>query len=176
MAAQLQAWADGGELPFSWTTWNKQISCADPAQCGRYRPDFVWTIDDEQRVLVVEFDENGHTDYTQRCELARQAELALSFGGRPVIIIRYNPDTIQNHPFISTVPKKERDARFLKCIQEALAPGLPGRFENHLIVEYLFYPPIEPGSASGEWRQRFTFPRVQPDYETWAERVLLCGP
>ena len=54
LATHLQAWADSGQLPMTWTTWNKQIATADPAQCGRRRPDFLYLIDDEQRVVIVE--------------------------------------------------------------------------------------------------------------------------
>ena len=178
MAAQLQAWADKDQLPFSWTTWNKQVVTADPAQCGRYRPDFIFLINDEERVVVLELDEHAHLNaaYPLSCELARQAEIALSFGGRPVVLIRYNPDTIKTQPYIKAVPKKERDARLLTCLQEALAPEQRGRFDNHLAIEYLFYPPIFVATAAkpqqAEWRQRFAFARVQPDYEAWAFRVL----
>ena len=171
IAAHLHAWADEGDLPMAWTTWNKQIATADPAQCGRRRPDFLYLIDDEQRVVIVEVDENAHESYDRRCELARQAEVASSFGGRPVILIRFNPDALTSEPWIKAIPAKERRALLLECLKQALAPGQPGRFVNHLTVHYLFYPPLvaltEPTS-----QQTFTFSRVQPDYEAWAERML----
>ena len=164
-----------GELPFSWTTWNKQVTSADPMQCGRYRPDFIYMDNEEQRVVIVECDEHAHMDssYPLRCELSRQAQIALSFGGRPVIFIRYNPDTIMTAPYIKTIPAKERRARLLKCLQAALEPGQPGRFKNHLTVHYLFYPTIDAATPSTEpWLQSFAFARLQPDYEAWAERLL----
>ena len=56
LAAQLEEWANAGELPHTWTTWNRAIATIDPAQCARRRPDFVWELDDEQCVVIVEVD------------------------------------------------------------------------------------------------------------------------
>ncbi len=39
-----------------------------PLQCGRYKPDFTWEIEAEQRVVILECDENAHRDYVIRCE------------------------------------------------------------------------------------------------------------
>ena len=155
----------------AWTTWNKQIATADPAQCGRRRPDFLYLIDDEQRVVIVEVDENAHAHYDRRCELTRQAEVASSFGGRPVILIRFNPDALTSEPWIKAIPAKVRCALLLECLKQALAPGQSGRFDNHLTVHYLFYPPFDAFTEPTP-QQTFTFARVQPDYEAWAERML----
>ena len=144
-------------------------------QCGRYRPDFIYMDNKEQRVVIVECDEHAHMDssYPLRCELSRQAQIALSFGGRPVIFIRYNPDTITTAPYIKAIPVRERRARLLKCLKWALAPGLPGRFDHHLVVLYLFYPTIDAANPPARaWLQNFAFARLQPDYEAWAERLL----
>ena len=41
MAAKLQKWAKEGLIPM-YNLWNKTNPMADPAQCGLYRPDFVF--------------------------------------------------------------------------------------------------------------------------------------
>ena len=170
IAGFLQACADAGDLPGSWTTWNKQIATADPTQCGRRRPDFLYDIDDEQRVVIVEVDEHAHESYDRRCELGRQAEVATSFGGRQVILIRFNPDALVSEPWIKAIPAKERRTLLLECLKQALAPGQPGCFDNHLrvTVHCLFYPPFDAFTEPTQ-QQTFTFARVQPDYEAWAD-------
>ena len=171
IAGVLHKWFDMGKLPMTYTTWNKQVASADPVQCGRFRPDFVYEINDEQRVVIVEVDEHAHKHYDRRCELVRQAEVASSFGGRPVILIRFNPDALTSEPWIKAIPAKERRALLLECLKQALAPGQPVRFDNHLTVHYLFYPPLD-ALTEPTPQQTFTFARVQPDYEAWAERML----
>ena len=169
VAAQLEEWVGEGELPHTWTTWNRAIATIDPAQCARRRPDFVWELDDEQRVVILEVDEHAHEAYDRRCELARQGELATSYGGRPLILIRFNPDALTSEPWIKLTPARERRLLLLACLKQALAPGQPGRFDNHLTIHYLYYPPLftEPTA-----HQTFTFASVQPDYEAWAQRLL----
>ena len=43
-------------------------------------------------VLVVEVDENQHTEYECSCENKRLMELSKDVGHRPLIFIRFNPD------------------------------------------------------------------------------------
>ena len=85
-------WASKDLIPI-YTTWNRQNPMADPAQCGKYRPDFVY--ERPSSVVVVEFDENQHKTYALRCELARMAEVSLGYGGCPVHWVRYNPDSFR---------------------------------------------------------------------------------
>jgi hypothetical protein len=92
MAFKLNLWSDD-KLISPYTTWNKQNLMADPPQCGKFRADFLyeWPLG----VLILEFDENQHKDYDQRCELVRMFEMAHGYGGRPVAFIRYNPDAFK---------------------------------------------------------------------------------
>jgi hypothetical protein len=41
----------------------------------------------------VEIDENQHRNYAETCECARISEIVGGICGRPVVFIRYNPDT-----------------------------------------------------------------------------------
>lgn len=63
--------------------------------CSNYRPDIVFDLGD--RVLVVEIDEEQHRGYDGTCENRRTMSLfqdanGRECGGRPLIIVRFNPD------------------------------------------------------------------------------------
>ena len=172
MAAQLEAWVNDGLLPLP-PIWNRQNPAADPVQCGRYRPDFFFELDLQQRVVLMEYDEHGHSQYSVGCELARQMEVALGFGGSPVHFIRYNPDKVSG---VSRPEKKECEALLLSRLQAALAdaPSDDSRFKYILTVEYLFYYPIPGADATTPHVQTFRFTTV-PEYEDWAISVTKCG-
>jgi hypothetical protein len=59
-------------------------------QCGRERPDFV--ITHQAHVTCVEVDEDQHKWYACECEQTRMVNITQTFGGLPVLWIRYNPD------------------------------------------------------------------------------------
>jgi len=61
-------------------------------ECSNRRPDIFFELD--THIVIVEIDENQHKSYLQSCEYARICEMVGSIGGKPVIIIRYNPDKI----------------------------------------------------------------------------------
>ena len=173
MAAQLKTWVEDGLLPLS-PIWNRQNPDSDPVQCGRYRPDFRYELDLQQRVVLMEYDEHAHGHQQVSCELTRQMEIALGFGGCPVHFIRYNPDKV---PGVSRPPtKKEREALLLSRLQDALAdaPSDDSRFKYILTVEYLYYYPIPGADTTTPHVQTFRFTTV-PEYEEWALSVTKCG-
>ena len=43
-------------------------------------------------IIIVEVDENKHTDYDCSCEHKRLMELSLDLQHRPIVFIRFNPD------------------------------------------------------------------------------------
>jgi hypothetical protein len=174
MAAQLELWAKDGSLPLP-PKWDRMIPDSDDVQCGRYRPDFRYDLDLQQRVIVMEYDEHGHSHYDVKCELARQMEIATDFGGCPVHFIRYNPDTVCG---VSRPAKKECEALLLSRLQAALAdaPSDDSRFKYILTVEYLYYYPI-PGAicdATTPHVQTFRFSTVL-EYDDWVLGVTKCG-
>jgi hypothetical protein len=59
--------------------------------CSKKRPDVYFDL--PSHVVIVEIDENQHNRYDSICECARINEIVNSIGGRPVIVIRYNPDS-----------------------------------------------------------------------------------
>ena len=59
--------------------------------CSKKRPDVYFEL--PTHCVIVEIDEHQHNTYEETCECARINEIVNGIGGRPVIIIRFNPDT-----------------------------------------------------------------------------------
>jgi hypothetical protein len=59
--------------------------------CSKRRPDIM--IDVGFQIIIVEIDENQHNDYDCSCENKRLMELSQDVGFRPIIFIRFNPDS-----------------------------------------------------------------------------------
>jgi hypothetical protein len=62
--------------------------------CSRRRPDLL--LDMGSHIIIVEIDENKHTDYDCSCEHKRLMELSQDLQHRPIIFIRFNPDDYTN--------------------------------------------------------------------------------
>jgi hypothetical protein len=58
--------------------------------CSKRRPDLLLDLGDQ--ILIVEVDENQHSDYGCSCENKRIMELSQDLGHRPIVFIRFNPD------------------------------------------------------------------------------------
>ena len=58
--------------------------------CSRRRPDLV--LDLGYQIIIIEIDENQHTDYDCSCENKRLMEISQDVGHRNIIFIRFNPD------------------------------------------------------------------------------------
>jgi hypothetical protein len=81
---------------FSWTA-DKKVT----GGCSRRRPDLL--LDLGYQVIIVEVDENQHTDYDCSCQNKRIMELSQDLGHRPIVFIRFNPDAFkQNNTVISS--------------------------------------------------------------------------
>jgi hypothetical protein len=59
--------------------------------CSSRRPDLL--VDLGTHILIMEVDENKHTDYDCSCENKRLMELSKDVGHRPIVFIRFNPDS-----------------------------------------------------------------------------------
>jgi hypothetical protein len=70
---------------FEWIT-DKKVQDG----CSRRRPDLL--LDLGYQVIIIEIDENQHTDYDCTCENKRTMELSQDVGHRPIVFIRFNPD------------------------------------------------------------------------------------
>jgi hypothetical protein len=143
MAAKLDEWARDGKIT-RYTLWNKQNPLADPAQCGKYRVDF--TSEMLTGVVLFEYDEQMHSDRVLRCELLRQAEVALGFGGLPVYWIRFNPDAFKVDGVTRVTKLAERNDVLLKQLQHALNNI---DYDHHFTVTYICYTKKKQGDQDG---------------------------
>ena len=55
--------------------------------CSKKRPDLI--LDLFYQIVIIEVDENQHTDYDCSCENKRVMELSQDLGHRPIIFIRF---------------------------------------------------------------------------------------
>jgi hypothetical protein len=62
--------------------------------CSRRRPDLL--LDMGSHIIIVEIDENKHSDYDCSCENKRLMELSQDLQHRPIVFIRFNPDEYIN--------------------------------------------------------------------------------
>ena len=63
--------------------------------CSKRRPDLL--LDLGYQIIIIEVDENQHSDYDCRCENKRLMELSQDLGHRPIVFIRFNPDDYQKN-------------------------------------------------------------------------------
>ena len=59
--------------------------------CSKKRPDLL--LDLGYQILIIEIDENQHINYDCSCENKRIMELSQDMGHRPIVFIRFNPDS-----------------------------------------------------------------------------------
>jgi hypothetical protein len=62
--------------------------------CSSRRPDML--LDLFTQVIIIEIDENQHTEYDCSCQNKRIMELSQDVGHRPIVFIRFNPDDYTN--------------------------------------------------------------------------------
>jgi len=77
---------------FSQYTWVADKTVKDG--CSRRRPDLL--LDMGSHIIIMEVDENKHTDYDCSCEHKRLMELSQDLQHRPIVFIRFNPDSYTN--------------------------------------------------------------------------------
>jgi hypothetical protein len=86
--------------------------------CSKKRPDVYFEL--LKHCIIVECDENQHTNYGDSCECARLNEIVNGIGGKSVIIIRYNPDIVKNKGKILTIKNADRIDLLVKTIKDEL--------------------------------------------------------
>lgn len=139
---------------------------ADPLQCGKYRVDFVFEL--ENKVVLLECDENQHVEYNQRCEFVRQGQVSLGFGGLPVHWIRYNPDAFKLNGLAYSITDKDRKLFLLQKLQLAFECT---DFDHFITITYICYNKSTPGSGTidEDLCQSIRFKNIQ-DYTEWVEQ------
>ena len=87
--------------------------------CSKKRPDVYFDL---QCHVVI--DENQHNRYDSLCECSRINEIVNSIGGRPVIVIRYNPDSkIKQTEILLEIIKSELNMVYEKFMVKLIQIG-----------------------------------------------------
>jgi Holliday junction resolvase len=98
------------------------------------RPDFVWILADH--VVIVEVDESCHRHYLRSCEIARILELHESLGGKPMILIRFNPLQKWLEGLTTSVRYHlHRETKTLKTAVEVVFIGYPEHLQYDFASE-----------------------------------------
>ena len=77
---------------FTGFTWVADKRVQDG--CSLRRPDLL--LDMGSHIIIVEVDENKHTDYDCSCEHKRLMQISQDLQHRPIVFIRFNPDAYTN--------------------------------------------------------------------------------
>ena len=121
--------------------------------CSKRRPDLL--LDLGEQIVIIEVDENQHTDYDCSCENKRIMELSQDLGHRPIVFIRFNPDDYekdgtnitscwgQNKKGICVVKKSKIDewTQRLNTLEEQINYWLNPKNKTNKLIEtiQLFY-------------------------------------
>jgi hypothetical protein len=85
--------------------------------CSKRRPDLL--IDLGYQILIIEIDENQHSDYDCTCENKRLMEISHDLLYRPIVLIRFNPDSYINSENINITSCWSIDKRGICCIKKS---------------------------------------------------------
>jgi hypothetical protein len=120
--------------------------------CSKRRPDIY--IDLLTHIVIIEIDENQHTDYDTTCEYKRMEEISEDFAARPIVFIRFNPDSYYNaagqkikSPWtlnnaglcVITDENLPEWARRLTVLEEVVKHHIENICEERAHIEHLFY-------------------------------------
>lgn len=105
------------------------LACSDK----RYRPD-AW-LELPTHVLMIECDENQHEGYEESCELRRLVELWAACEGKPLTVIRWNPDKFVVEGHTAEVSEHRR----LSALRRAVETIITSERQGGLQVTYMFY-------------------------------------
>lgn len=135
---------------FTEFTWVADKKVQDG--CSRRRPDLL--LDMGSHIIIVEIDENKHTDYDCSCEHKRLMELSQDLQHRPIVFVRFNPDDYTNQNGIlvkscwklnklgvMTIPRnkqKEWEER-IDCLKQQIQYWIDNPIEKTIEIVELFY-------------------------------------
>ncbi len=104
--------------------------------CSRRRPDMF--LDMGSHVIIIEVDENKHTAYDCSCENKRIMEISQDINHRPIVFIRFNPDSYT----------KDNGEVIKSC------------WTNHKTSGIMYVPE----KRKNEWNMRLESLKIQVDY------------
>ena len=119
--------------------------------CSKRRPDLL--LDLGSHIIIVEIDENKHTDYDCSCEHKRLMELSKDLHHRPIIFIRFNPDDYEENGKIikscwklnkngvmSVSKSKEKEwTNRINCLKQQIQYWVDNSTEKTIEIIELFY-------------------------------------
>jgi hypothetical protein len=97
--------------------------------CHAYRPDFVFDLG--SHTIVIEIDENQHRSYDTSCDNKRLMSIFEGLGSRPMVMIRFNPDSYEGHRGCWT--------KRLGTLEERIEFWFDNEPDRELSVEHLFF-------------------------------------
>jgi hypothetical protein len=118
-------------------------------ECTRKRPDIRFEMPTHD--VIVEVDENQHRGYEEACECARISEIVGAIGGKSVVFIRYNPDTVRCNGARVHVTAAERIDLLVATVKAELAKC---HDEFSVRVVQLWFDSDEPGPYPGPYESR----------------------
>jgi len=116
-----------GVTRMSWDCMSSDNTYGDRRVAERHIPDLVVLPTNESFYIVVEVDENAHSNETPDEHVTRMNAMAGFLGDRPVVFVRYNPD-LANYPCVESYPTFGERQRFLVDALSALVCGDLDRF------------------------------------------------
>ena len=120
--------------------------------CSKRRPDLL--LDLGSHIIIVEVDENKHTDYDCSCEHKRLMELSQDLQHRPIVFIRFNPDdyTTQDNTLVKSCWKvnklgvmqimKTKESEWkerMECLKRQIQYWIDNPTEKTVEIVELFY-------------------------------------
>jgi hypothetical protein len=137
------------KFPIDKYTWILDRKIEDG--CSKRRPDMY--LDLGYQIIIIEVDENQHDDYDNICENKRLMLLSQDVGHRPIIFIRFNPDSYEtndgkilscweyNKCGLCVIKKKEEWDERLEILREQIEYWCKesSKSEKTIQLVYLFY-------------------------------------
>ena len=119
--------------------------------CSKKRPDMM--LDFGSHIIIIEIDENAHIDYDCSCENKRLMEISKDLGHRPIVFIRFNPDSYTNKDVkkikscwsankisgILYINDKKQWKYRLRCLKEQIEYWIENETDKMVEIVQLFY-------------------------------------
>jgi hypothetical protein len=111
-------------------------------ECHACRPDFV--LDLGSHTVVVEIDENQHKSYDTSCDNKRLMSIFQGLGSRPMVMIRFNPDSYTGHRGCWTKDNKLVDdgrpwSKRLEVLKARVGHWFDTEPVREISIEHLFF-------------------------------------
>ncbi len=124
-------------VPLQYTSYDE----SPDRECTKKRPDIRFEMLTHD--VIVEVDENQHRGYEESCECVRISEIVGAIGGKSVVFVRYNPDTVRFGGKVYAVTAAERIDLLVETVKKELR-NAPSTFSVRLVQLWYNGPTAEP--------------------------------